>query len=187
MGFTPTRVPSKPGSGPPAQSRVWRPCRWYRVTLCTEEQPVPAQPGQQRALPCRADCSCLSLQDWQLTSRRPPALTAAGSRCAIQHPFPFQRRCLIPWTGSLGLHSGQLPDSLGDPGHRNRVTPLNPTINSTPIVCQARSDPSCHLISKKGDTDHHPVGKLTQERQSDLPRPHGTALKLRPLWIPKAT
>lgn len=123
MGFTPTRVPSKPGSGPPAQSRVWRPCRWYRVTLCTEEQPVPAQSGQQRALPCHADCSCLSLQDRQLTSRRPPALTAAGSRCAIQHPSPFQRRCLIPWTGSLGLHSGQLPDSLGDPGHHNRVTP----------------------------------------------------------------
>lgn len=93
--------PFKPGSGPPAQSRVWRPCRWQVLQSLsgTEEQPVQLTWPAEEALPCHADCSCLSLQDRQLTSRRPPVLTAVWRRCAIQHPSPFQRSCLIPWTG----------------------------------------------------------------------------------------
>lgn len=115
MGFTPTRVPSKPGSGLPAQSRVWRPCRWQVLQSLSVQRSNRCQPS----LASRGHCHAMqtvpasACRTGSSPQGGPPVLTAVWRRCAIQHPSPFQRGCLIPWTGSLGLHSGQLSDSGG--------------------------------------------------------------------------
>ena len=54
MGFTPTRVPSKPGSGLPAQSRVWRPCRWQVLQSLSVQRSNRCQPSLASRGHCHA-------------------------------------------------------------------------------------------------------------------------------------
>lgn len=89
--------PFKPGSGPACQSRVWRPCRWQVLqSLCTEGcSQCPAQPGQQRALPCHADCSCSLPGPAAPPQGGPPSSRSVWRRCAI-HIHPLSEKLSHP-------------------------------------------------------------------------------------------
>ena len=150
MGFTPTRVPSKPGSGLPAQSRVWRLCRWQVLQSLSVQrsnrcQPSLASRGHCHAMQTVPASACRTGSSPQGGS--PSSQLYGGDVLSSIHP-PFREAASSPGPGHWVSTQASF-QTLEDPGHHNRVTPLNPTINSTPIVCQARSDPSCHLISKK--------------------------------------
>lgn len=109
---------------------------------------MPAQPGQQRALPCRVDCFCFSLRDGWLREAASPQGCMEQICCPASILLSGEQS--HSWDQVTGSSTqAQVPDCLAGPGHPTCVTPLNPTNTSVPTVCQALSYSCCHLISRK--------------------------------------